>query len=159
MFRFWDCSIFSRFSSFAAVSSPLHSSSSPGICSHVAGRPEGKCAGLWDGGGVHQHRFRNRTWTSECGPEGSTPPGTQGTSKTVQNPSTIFTVFLSRWGMDTSIPAIPKTSEHLGYKKLSYCLTDVKGASDKEVQCFLAEKSYLRLSFSSAEPCESAHGE
>lgn len=68
-------------------------------------------------------------------------------------------MFLSQRVIDIRIPAIPKNSEHLDYKKLSSCLTDVKGASDKEVQCFLAEKSYLRLSFSSAESCESAHTE
>lgn len=77
----------------------------------------------------------------------------------LHNVQSIKTTLLSQLVMDISIPATSKNSEHLNYEKLSYCLTDVKGASDKEVQCFLAEKSYLRFSFSSAESCDSADSE
>lgn len=89
-FRRWYCGLFSRLSSAAAVSSPLHPSSAAGVGGHVAGGPEGERAGLRDGGGVHQHHFRNRTWSSECGSESSAPPGTQSSGEAV------FDIFMQR---------------------------------------------------------------
>lgn len=73
----------SRISSPAAISTPLHTSSSPGICSHVAGHPERTCPGLRDGGGVHHNGVRDRAGTFECRPEGWTSAGTQGPGKCV----------------------------------------------------------------------------
>ena len=92
MFGFWECTICSRFSSSAAISSPLHTTPSPGVCGHVAGRPEGQRAGLRHGRGVHQHRVRYRTWAFECRSESSAAPGTESTGTT-----SVFVWIHMRW--------------------------------------------------------------
>lgn len=73
--------IFCRLSPSAAGSSPLHPSPAPGVCGHVAGGAEGERAGLRDGGGVCQHRVRNRAWAPERRSEGAAPPGTQSAGR------------------------------------------------------------------------------
>lgn len=80
-FQVYDCTILSRSPSAAAVSSPLHTTPAPGVCSHVACHTEGERTRVWDGGGLHQHGHRNCARSSERRSESPAPPGTQSTGK------------------------------------------------------------------------------